>query len=320
MFCSKCGKEISDDMKFCPNCGNKTSVTSFATKKIQYLLIAILCALILLIIIVLINVLTKPANTDQAVTMPADVQADTKEEKATSQTTDVEEKKEDTKQEVATTKEPTPTPTSTPTEEPTSNDFEPVARQMRYLLTALTSRDDYNPNPAFPALAAYDDFDKNGTTELMFVYETKDYTVNYELWTVSDTNYEQMWESQLFTEVGGNSGIAGIALKDGVTYVMEKKSEPAGDYCLDMTSYYPFNKAGNCVSFDESYYFEVNGSYETPENFSYISGDTRVDKSEYESRLSRFNEKCFIDIIAGGGGGAVDVLPIDDMLRLLESK
>lgn len=56
-------------------------------------MIAILCALILLIIIVLINVLTKPANTDQAVTMPADVQADTKEAKATSQTTDVEEKR-----------------------------------------------------------------------------------------------------------------------------------------------------------------------------------------------------------------------------------
>lgn len=67
MFCSKCGKEIEQDMQFCNNCGNKVDLSS-STKKsnsmvkkiIKTVLIIILSIILLSFIIMLVNKSNSP--------------------------------------------------------------------------------------------------------------------------------------------------------------------------------------------------------------------------------------------------------------------
>ena len=91
MICPKCGNDIGDNMKFCPNCGSPVSIstpvstTSAPQKKIKKrLLIGVITAVLVVALAIFgaITFLTKPAGTvvtmsNYTITVPAEYEVNT---------------------------------------------------------------------------------------------------------------------------------------------------------------------------------------------------------------------------------------------------
>lgn len=116
--------------------------------------------------------------------------------------------------------------------------------------------------------------------------------VMYEVWTLPSTGPVMLKSGLVFSQVGGNSGMVSVVLKDNSHYLVVSCNEPEGDKFNSYTSYFEWNtdKQG---TIDGGYYLEGHGNYEDTDNGRYIWGDTKIDYDTFVEYQLDFSDTLY---------------------------
>lgn len=151
---------------------------------------------------------------------------------------------------------------------------------------------------------------------LAVVYELKDgsgngelYTVSADAWLIGDGSAVLLARSELYKELGGNSGSVSIARKDGVVYLEMECHLWEGDRFNNYYAYMPLNETE--ARFDEAVYMEGHGTVGEEDQGQYIVGDDEVTRAGFDDARAAyvFDPGMTLDIQQGPGNG--DVMDFD---------
>lgn len=166
------------------------------------------------------------------------------------------------------------------------------------ILTKIEGTDGFiGPDGSYEPLASFTDIDGNGVNELLVLYKVKKkgpdghnvFRVQYDVYSVEGGSYKALAiGSELYEEVGGNSGTIGLAVDKAMKpYLKVETKSPQGDRFNDSVIYIPWNDDQSDFD-DYTVYFERHGVYGEEDRGEYIAGDTKVDRESYEARQTEF--------------------------------
>lgn len=176
------------------------------------------------------------------------------------------------------------------------------------VIAEIRARSGFVADGSFKPLAAVDDFNGDGTQELLAVYEIESGSgvdVMYDVWSLGNGKNVCLKSELLFWEVGGDSGIVGIAKSDGTAYLAVVVKEPDLDSVCSYYEYVPWDVNESILNEDAMVYMEFRGNTEQPNYNRYILGDTDVDEEEFNRRQNEFEWIYKLDILAGKGNDGV---------------
>ncbi len=298
-YCSKCGQELREDDRFCPRCGapvhtGPERTTEKKTEYWKYVLtaaVAVLAVAAVALLAVRLSGRPEPEPEPNAVLEESAVPSP-------SQTPVTPEAP------AAVSAEPTPESTPEPTPEPTPEST-PESSSPLDVLYAIEVNPDYVADSPWEPLAVCEDLDRDGVEEVLAVYEMKDgdtVRVVCDLWRLEELIC-QVGTWDLYTEVGGNSGSAGVAWQGDQAYLALMIQEPAGDSFNDYTRFIPW--AGRDLD-EAEIYLECHGTYGEEDSGRYILGDTRVSREDYEAREAEFLPLVYeLNLLSGAGNDGV---------------
>ncbi len=177
------------------------------------------------------------------------------------------------------------------------------------ILDDIESRDDYRSDWIFEPLASVTDMNGDGIYELLAVYECvssydgRDY-VSCETWLIAPEGAKQVSTGVLYSEIGGNGGSAGLAVRDGTVYVVLETRQPDGG---DFDNVYNiFSLAnGEARLGDENHYLDCQGTYGAEDSGRYAVDMNTVSRAQFQSFLDSYDTVFDIDLTADNGNGTV---------------
>lgn len=209
-------------------------------------------------------------------------------------------------QEPAPTKKPLPTQEPAPTKAPARAGMslgECLDEAMDWIKDGAT----YVENYQFEPLGCVDDFDGDGNQEFLALFQTRakngTQTASYALFTLLSDGPKLLDDGILYQEAGGNGGSVGIAKgKDGAVYLTRFTKQPAGDTMNNQYAYIPWGSVGTADEAN-SYYMEARWTVGEEESGTYILGDSRVDRDNFEKSRGNYTVLYELNIVAGHGNG-----------------
>ena len=116
--------------------------------------------------------------------------------------------------------------------------------------------------------------------------------VMYEVWTLPSTGPVKLKSGLVFSQVGGNSGMVSVVLKDNTHYLVVGRNEPEGDKFNSYNSYFEWSTDKPEI-IGGGYYLEGHGNYEDTENGRYIWGATKIDYDTFVEYQLDFSETLY---------------------------
>lgn len=184
-----------------------------------------------------------------------------------------------------------------------------VNEQIDEIVAATQSVTGYTESEYMEPLGSATDVDNDGVWEFLEVYETKNastgmITVRYAAWAMQEGGPVLLASDALFTEVGGNGGYVGIAVRDGANYLVVATDSPDGDGFHKTWRYIPWQGAALGSGAVE---MTADGSYVVAGG-SYTVDGASVSQSDLEAAQGQFTEMFHLDIVEGHGNGTVMAL------------
>lgn len=291
-FCTQCGKELRSGDRFCGKCGAPVQASEAGgpgaprkrTDWWKYVLTGAVAVLAVAAVVLIVVKLTRSPEPAPAISETLSA--------AEAPSTASPEASAEVPVQISVAPEPTPEPT-------------PESSSPLEVLRAIEVNPDFVADSLWEPLAVCEDLDQDGVEEVLAVYEMKSgntVQVMCDLWRLEDLICcVGSWN--LYTEVGGNSGSAGVARLGDQTYLTLIRKEPEGDSFNDYIRLIPW-ESGSLG--DAEVYLERHGTYGAEDSGTYILGDTRVSREEYEARQAEFMPMVYeLNLLNGAGNGGV---------------
>ena len=170
------------------------------------------------------------------------------------------------------------------------------------------------PDEYYQPLASFTDIDGNGVYELVAAYKVKvknrdgydDFKALYDVYTVKDGKYTAIQTGfELYTEVGGNSGVVGLAVdKEKRPCLKVETKSPQADRFNDTIAYYCWNSDQSGFDQDRTFWLERHGTYGEEEKGEYIAGGAKMSRTDYQACLDGYTSLWTdLDLNRGPGNG-----------------
>lgn len=174
------------------------------------------------------------------------------------------------------------------------------------VIKEIENQSGYVSDSYWEPLAAADDFNGDGIQDLLAVYEVNSgagINVMYDLWGLKESGAQKLKSEVLFTEVGGNNGIVGIIKSGSEISLAVCQYEPEAELFNNYYTYFLWEKNNDAPGLS-GYYLESHGNYEQEDEGTYILGDTRVEKSEFDAKYKELDQWVYkLDLLGGASDG-----------------